>query len=108
MRIGIVFAAAMLTAPAVAQEHQHHQPTPVEASAHAGHAMPMEDHSAHQMSGMPMTGILGGYPMSRDASGAEHWKLGLGALHAFYFTPSVLGYGSTPRGNIVFMRIAAE
>jgi hypothetical protein len=39
---------------------------------------------------------------------AEHWKLGLGALHAFYFTPSSLGYGGTPRGMMGFVRIVAE
>ena len=39
---------------------------------------------------------------------SENWKLGLGALHAFAFAPSVLGYGGTPRGNTVFVRIVAE
>ena len=39
---------------------------------------------------------------------SENWKLGLGASHAFAFAPAALGYGSTPRGNMVFMRIVAE
>ena len=39
---------------------------------------------------------------------SENWKLGLGALHAFAFAPSALGYGGTPRGNMVFARIIAE
>jgi hypothetical protein len=51
-------------APAMAQEHQHPAPDP-----HAGHAMP--DHSGHQMGGM--TGVLGSYPMNRDASGTA-WQ----------------------------------
>ena len=39
---------------------------------------------------------------------SENWKLGLGASHSFAFTPAALGYGSTPRGNMVFARILAE
>lgn len=39
---------------------------------------------------------------------SENWKLGLGASHAFAFAPAALGYGSTPRGNMVFARIVAE
>ena len=45
---------------------------------------------------------------------AEHWKLGLGGLYAFDFTPSSSGasptasYGSTPRGAMAFVRLVAE
>ncbi|MES2472269.1 MAG: hypothetical protein V4601_05455 [Pseudomonadota bacterium] len=39
---------------------------------------------------------------------SENWKLGLGASHSFAFAPAALGYGGTPRGNMVFARIVAE
>ena len=62
----LLLAGVFLAAPALAQEHQHQPPA---ADPHAGHVMPM-DYSSHQM---PMTGTLGGYPMSRDASGTA-WQ----------------------------------
>jgi len=39
---------------------------------------------------------------------SENWKFGVGASHSFAFAPAALGYGSTPGGNMVFMRILVE
>jgi hypothetical protein len=41
---------------------------------------------------------------------AEHWKIGLGGLYAFDFTPSsaTAGYGSDPHGATGFIRLVAE
>jgi hypothetical protein len=65
MRFSVLLLGGMvLAAPALAQEHQH-APDP-----HADHVMPM-DHSDHAMGAM--TGVLGGYPMNRDASGTA-WQ----------------------------------
>jgi hypothetical protein len=45
-----------------------------------------------------------------NASGAEHWKFGLGGLYAFDFAPSspIASYGSAPRGAMAFVRLVAE
>jgi hypothetical protein len=65
----ILFCLVLIAAPALAQEH-------------AGHDMSQMDHAAmghggmdHDMGGMQMgaAGLLGGYPMSRDASGTA-WQ----------------------------------
>lgn len=39
---------------------------------------------------------------------AEHWKIGLGALHAFDAAPGRAGYGGSPRGTMAFVRLVAE
>lgn len=46
----------------------------------------------------------------RDFKVSDHWKLGLGAQYAFDFTPNQASpsYGETPRGGMVFVRIAAQ
>jgi len=44
----------------------------------------------------------------RDFRLDEHWKFGLGALHAFDFTPGHAGYGATPAGTMVFVRLVSE
>jgi hypothetical protein len=44
-----------------------------------------------------------------DWSVSEHWKLGVGALYAFDFAPSVVpSYGGTPHGVMAFVRIGAR
>jgi hypothetical protein len=60
------FAACLaLAAPALAQEHDHHDMTPPAEAAPDGESMPMDDYG--------MTSPLGAYPMSRDASGTS-WQ----------------------------------
>jgi hypothetical protein len=46
----------------------------------------------------------------RDFRLAEHWKFGVGALHAFNFAPSspTSSYGGTPRATMAFVRLVAE
>jgi len=44
----------------------------------------------------------------RDFALDEHWKIGLGGLYAFDFTPGHAGYGGAPHGSMVFMRLIAE
>lgn len=76
-------ALLAFTAPATAQDHNHdhHAATPVPADPHAGHSMTAatqegadaNEHAGHDMASMPMTGALGPWPMSREASGTS-WQ----------------------------------
>lgn len=65
-----------LALPAAAQQHDHHPaPQPQQSPAadpHAGHDMSGMDHSAHAP-GHLMTGTLGPWPMTREASGTA-WQ----------------------------------
>ncbi len=81
--VASLLAAAVIAtaAPAVAQEAM--------ADPHAGHAMPavdaapdppQMDHAAMDHGAAPMTGALGAYPMSREASGTA-WQPDA-AIHA--------------------------
>ncbi|HYF23400.1 MAG TPA: hypothetical protein VD929_08390 [Caulobacteraceae bacterium] len=86
----IVLAAA---SGAAAQDHAHHAP-PAAADPHAGHDMG-EEHSTPATGGHAAAGVLGTYPMSREASGTAwqpdaaehggvHWRRGgwAGMSHA--------------------------
>jgi hypothetical protein len=44
----------------------------------------------------------------RDFRLDEHWKFGLGVLHAFDFAPGHGGYGATPGGTMLFVRLVGE
>lgn len=44
----------------------------------------------------------------RDVRLDDHWKFGLGALHAFDFAPGHAGYGGSPHGTMAFVRLVAE
>jgi hypothetical protein len=88
LRYAAPAALLMLASPALAQDphagHEGHAP-PQQAQPvdpHAEHAAPAMDHSAHTMGGM--TGLLGAYPMGRDASGTS-WQPDVsthGGVHA--------------------------
>ena len=116
-----------LALPAAAQQHDHHpapspQPasTPQQASPaadpHAGHDMSGMDHSAHDMPGMDqspghaMTGVLGSWPMTREASGTAwqpdasrhgsvHWGDGDWSFMGHAQLNLVYDTQSGPRGN---------
>jgi hypothetical protein len=121
-----LFAGASLLAlalPASAQDHSHHPappqtPTPAPAPAvpptdpHAGHDMtgapsaaqqtPEDPHKGHDMSAMAvgedhaMTSPLGGWPVSRDASGTS-WQPDLskhGGIHVMRGDWSFMGHAT--------------
>jgi hypothetical protein len=85
MRGGFVLltAACLLAAPvALAQDHQHHEPPPAQTQPQQP-AQPSPQTMPHDMGEMQdtggmhdmhdMTGVLGPYPMSREASGTS-WQ----------------------------------
>src|SRR5262245_1277391 len=88
-RLALGGAAALFAALASAQEHAGHTPPAADQAEHAGHTSPAADHAApgaHAGHGA-MRGALGGYPMTREASGTawqpesapsdmEHWRRG--------------------------------
>lgn len=113
-----------LALPAAAQQHDHHPApstpqTPQQAppaDPHAGHDMGGMDHSGHDMPGMdhaqthPMTGALGPWPMTREASGTAwqpdasrhggvHWGDGDWSFMAHAQLNLVYDAQSGPRGD---------
>jgi len=44
----------------------------------------------------------------RDLALDAHWKIGLGGLYAFDFSPGHAGYGTAPHGAMGFVRLLAE
>ena len=110
-RVGLLAAASLLVLAqtVTAQDHSHHQMTPAPAATpaqpppadpHAGHDMPgmaaQTAHESHSDDGhaMPMTSPLGGWPMTRDASGTA-WQPDVsehGGLHGQAGDWSLMGH----------------
>lgn len=75
-RAGLILTIAMLSGLPLSAQHQHHpEPPPAEAqppAEHTGHGQ-MEEMDHADMAGHEMPGMLGPYPMSREASGTA-WQ----------------------------------